>query len=824
MFYRVFGESQFNFISLDGFTINNQFVKSLHYGFIPKDLVTQNTLYEIYFEAENLVGLKTQVKNDGNNFIVPTTFNADISTEYKMPYTLPAGSIFEESVSITSNNSDEIFLRTNLNPKVTSIFNFNNNSFTQIDSLNDKIVKDAGDFNGNGLTDLLNYFVRDGYIDEQELPNSSVFTQKYSNTGSDFWPILASDVDSDGIVEVFSVQNDTTVEVWEVQQNLDLIKVASLRNFSPRSFGGNIINSPNAVIDDIDGDGVKEFWMIDQDGDIFSYKISGNNQFEAQYVIPTEFLGSSAYLASGDFDGDSKSELAVLLHSIDELDIAPFYRLVVFNLTGDNINFLMDQALIDASTEFNNTFQKSENSVKFGDLDNDGVDELTLFVFPYAYIFQRDFNENKIISYKENINSNSVFIGDLNNNGLNEVAFPNSNNIEFYEFALSNQTSVPYNAEGYSLDSVTIQLKWSGLAERFYVYKGVDVDNLELIDSLVFEPSYIDNDVQTNKIYYYSIKAFDPIKPEPISGFSNTVEVYSHTPAKPIQAFSNSSKSVIVSFSEKMKNTIENLQSFEILTVGYPNSITPNNQYSYLLSFNDNLPIGELDVIIKDIKDFYNSLITTDTLTLLVTPNPDIQSFYITSFEVVNSYKIKLSFNFNVDQSSASNVNNYVFEPENKVTSVSIDPEDTKTIYLDLSNQKPVGSIGKEYVLRIKDLFSDQVSGAVRINEGAGSYIVLATFAKDLSDVYVYPNPTKEGTEKITFANLPQRAKINIWTIDGVMVNEIEETDGNGGVDFNLIDFNGNKLSSGVYFYRIVQLDEMQNEGEEKLGKFAVIK
>jgi hypothetical protein len=741
-----------------------------------------------------------------------------------MPYTLPAGSIFERSVSITSNNSNEIFLRTNLNPKVTSIFNFDNNVFTVIDSLNDKIVKDAGDFNGNGLTDLLNYFVRDGYIDEQEIPNSSSFTQKYSNTGSDFWPILANDVDIDGIVEVFSVQNDTTVEVWEVQQNLDLTKVASLRNFSPRGFGGNIINSPNAVIDDIDGDGVKEFWMIDQDGDIFSYKISGNNQFEAQYVIRTEFLGSSAYLASGDFDGDNKSELAVLLHSIDELDIAPFYRLVVFNLIGDNINYLMDQALIDASTEFNNTFRKSENSIKFGDLDNDGIDELTLFVFPYAYIFQRYLNENKIISYKENINSNSVFIGDLNNNGLNEVAFPNNNNIEFYEFALANQASVPYNMEGYSLDSVTIQLKWSGLAERYYVYKGVDVDNLELIDSLVFEPNYIDNSVETNKIYYYSVKAFDPIKPDPISGFSNIVEVYSHIPAKPINAVSNSSRSVIVSFSEKMKNTIENLQSFSVIGIGYPNSISANNQYSYLLTYNSDFPAGDHQIIVKDMKDFYGSPIQTDTLTFTVSQTPEVQSFYVSSFEIVNSYKIKLTFNFPVDQTSAMNINNYVFEPENKVTSVSIDPGDKKTLYLDLSNQKPIGSIGKEYVLRIKNLFSDQTSGAVKINEGAGSYIVLSTFANDLSDVYVYPNPTKEGTEKITFANLPQRAKINIWTIDGVMVNEIEETDGNGGIDFNLTDFNGNKISSGVYFYRIVQLDEMQNEGEEKIGKFAVIK
>lgn len=121
-------------------------------------------------------------------------------------------------------------------------------------------------------------------------------------------------------------------------------------------------------------------------------------------------------------------------------------------------------------------------------------------------------------------------------------------------------------------------------------------------------------------------------------------------------------------------------------------------------------------------------------------------------------------------------------------------------------------------------MISDQASGSVRVNEGAGSYIVLSTYAKDLSDVYVYPNPTNEGTEKVTFANLPQRAKITIWTLDGVMVNEIEETDGNGGVDFNLTDFSGNKISTGIYIYRIVMIDDTRNEGEEKLGKFAIVK
>ncbi|MGB5847525.1 MAG: T9SS type A sorting domain-containing protein, partial [Ignavibacteriaceae bacterium] len=140
--------------------------------------------------------------------------------------------------------------------------------------------------------------------------------------------------------------------------------------------------------------------------------------------------------------------------------------------------------------------------------------------------------------------------------------------------------------------------------------------------------------------------------------------------------------------------------------------------------------------------------------------------------------------------------------------------------------QKPVGSIGKEYVLRVKNVKSSLSSGNIEINSGAGSYIVLTGFAKDLSDAYPYPNPAEIGTgiTKITFANLPQYANITIWTLDGTKVGEVEENDGNGGADFNLNDFSGAFLASGVYIYRIVMLDEFDNESDEKIGKFAVVR
>ena len=172
---------------------------------------------------------------------------------------------------------------------------------------------------------------------------------------------------------------------------------------------------------------------------------------------------------------------------------------------------------------------------------------------------------------------------------------------------------------------------------------------------------------------------------------------------------------------------------------------------------------------------------------------------------------------------TAENVSNYIFEPDNKASSVSVDASNKKIVNISMKGQKPVGSIGREYILRVKDIFSS--TDSLKINEGAGSYIVLSSYANDLSDVYVYPNPVQPTSgEALTFANLPRYAQITIWTVDGTKIGEIEESDGNGGVTFDLKDSNGNTLSSGIYLYRIVMTDASNNEQEEKLGKFAVIK
>ncbi|MFZ1519037.1 MAG: S8 family serine peptidase, partial [Ignavibacteriaceae bacterium] len=836
MFYRVYGSGNFNFISLDGFNTNNQFVKQFHYGFIPKDLVLPSTLYEIYFEAENLAGFKTVIvdsANSNNYFIIRTDDVPGLASYEEMPFSMPLGNLFAEPVSFLSNNYNEIICQLLYESQTSyfGLYKLEGNNFIKVDSLDGKFPRAFGDFNNNGKKDFISYKMPDVIIDEQTVTNTFNLTEKYKNPAPDN-VVSVDDFNGDGIFEIISQKDFTSYQLRKVNSDLslDTNKTILYKSYTDTldtdkySESNNLVYN-NLLVVDSDNDGKKEIWFVDADGDLISYKIINSNDFtrgDSLRVVGLTTLKSNI-LSAGDYNGDGKKDFAILYQTNS---IAPSFLLLIVSFENHQPQILMQKVFLDQSAEYVGglSFSNIYQSLRFVDIDNDNKDELVLSIFPSAYLFEYSDNKDNIIFYQEGSNNFRIFSGDLNQNSVPEIGLTINDRIKFFEFSGSTRTVPPGLVKGFSLDSSNVKLTWIAEAERYYIYKGIDANNLVLIDSLVFEPNYIDNNVEKNKSYFYAIKAFDPIKPEPLSALSNIIEVYSHIPAKLINAISNSNKSVIVSFSEKMNNTIENLQSFEIAGLGYPNSITPSDQYSYLLSFNQNLPAGELSLIVKNIKDFYNSPIQSDTITFEVIQSPEVESFYITSFEIINAYKIKLSFNFNVDGSSASYLSNYTFDPDNKVTAVNIDPNDHKIIYLDLTNQKPIGSIGKEYVLRIKDLISDQASGSVRVNEGAGSYIVLSTYAKDLSDVYVYPNPTNEGTEKVTFANLPQRAKITIWTLDGIMVNEIEETDGNGGVDFNLTDFSGNKISTGIYIYRIVMLDDTRNEGEEKLGKFAIVR
>jgi len=825
MYYRKSNSNDnYKYVSLDGFATNNLFVKQLHYGFIPKGIVEPNTDYQIYFEIENQLGNSVKLMDNGNPFLLKSNDYFHLQGFEERSYSLPPGYLFESPFKLDSTNTNYLFLRENSNTEYTSLYKFESDNFIKIDSLHERIPKVIGDFNGNGKLDVLALWSRNGFIMEQKEKYSSKFVDVQMFDKLMFWPIFAQDVDGDSIYEIGALTDDSTISIYKVNGDLSLTLSQTLKNFSPVFNYGNEINSPHCVIADLNKSGKSELWFLDREGDIFSYELDLNNKFVPYLSYSTGFESSSNQIAAGDFDKDGKKELAVLVHSIPEIDIASFQVLEVFKLeylstSNPQLNLLFSNAFVDPAEEFGSSFQKKQSALKFVDLENEA--RLVLFAFPYSYILSKNLinSTTDFIYFDETTNSNSIFNGYLNSNLFNDIAFPKTDKIKFLTSFFSTQ-NIPTDITGYSLDSSSVYLKWSG-SNNYSVYRGNMPDILSFVNIGSTNTNYfIDTTVTLNNKYYYAVKNNPSLQQQ----FSNVIEVYHHIAAKTLEAKAVSSLSVEIKFTEKIKTVIENLESFGLLTLNngilYPHSVSPSSSYSYLVTFPKELTEGENKLVIKDLFDFYNSPIAVDTVSFNYSVTLTKNKFYIAAHSILSPYKINLQFNLQVDTLSVLNSINYVVEPANPINSISL--SDDKSVIINFKNR--IGAIGKEYKLICKNIFSDKTKGSLVIEEGAGSEVMLVAKTEDLENVFIYPSPAKISDGYVTFANLPQYAEILIYSLSGNKINHIFETDGNGGLTWDFRDLNGSTVNTGVYFFLIKQLDNNKNELGHKIGKLAVIK
>lgn len=107
----------------------------------------------------------------------------------------------------------------------------------------------------------------------------------------------------------------------------------------------------------------------------------------------------------------------------------------------------------------------------------------------------------------------------------------------------------------------------------------------------------------------------------------------------------------------------------------------------------------------------------------------------------------------------------------------------------------------------------------------AATSVVAAT---DLRNVHTVPDPylatsqydRSPTSKQLMFVNLPPRATIRIYTLTGVLVDQLEHDDASGGgrAVWDLRNRSNQFVASGVYFYHVVT-----DAGAEKVGKFTIV-
>jgi len=94
----------------------------------------------------------------------------------------------------------------------------------------------------------------------------------------------------------------------------------------------------------------------------------------------------------------------------------------------------------------------------------------------------------------------------------------------------------------------------------------------------------------------------------------------------------------------------------------------------------------------------------------------------------------------------------------------------------------------------------------------------ISTNAMEPAVSNIYLNQKRQ----ILFTNVPAKCTIRIFTSSGVIVDVINvENPANKGIaTWDLLSMEGLEIAAGMYFYQL----KVESTGDEKMGKFAIIK
>jgi hypothetical protein len=88
-----------------------------------------------------------------------------------------------------------------------------------------------------------------------------------------------------------------------------------------------------------------------------------------------------------------------------------------------------------------------------------------------------------------------------------------------------------------------------------------------------------------------------------------------------------------------------------------------------------------------------------------------------------------------------------------------------------------------------------------------------------LSDSYAFPVPYRPSDgPHITFTNLPASITIRIFTLNGDLVRKISTDAGDGQIEWDVDNEDGEPVKSGVYLFLL------ESGGQKKRGKLLVLR
>lgn len=709
-------------------------------------------------------------------------------------------------------------------------------SWTTRDSLNAVwIPRGLGDINDDGRLDLLAHVVGRAVVFSQAEPNGSIFARTlWADSTGDINGTALADITGDGIPDVLCLSRRGLHAYTFQGGQVRLLGVAE--NTTPPTTGNaqNRVDEVSAAVGDFDGNGKIEVAFSDTDGDLIIAEWTGS-QFEQKHVVLNEGQGGSGYVHGRDVDGDGRPEI---LHGVPD-NTAPnadreygrtlwTYRLYKGTAPGQYAVAWQDRFY---GVRYGIGYR---NGVEGGQLDMRSGEEVVISVYPRLYVFRWDAGRGTLepFWYTDGVATPRVAIADFLSSGVNQMVVGVSRpEIGFMSSSILVQadtvtTRLPQVAglRVTLMGGSLVRVSWGRVrGARAYDVELSTAGGSFLPVGSVDGTWWMLDSARTGTEYRVRViargaTAADSRASAPVSWtMPSEIVGIRCEPMTVDVGQAERGLSFRVTFDGESSERPANASGWLIQQGSVflrATTVMPAGDRTYVVAFSPTqaLQVGELTLVVPEVETRAGLPSPGTSFTIRVQSASQPTEFHLRSLTVENLQRLLLRFSEPVEAAESERPDRYLLRPIGSISTATW--VDDTTVALAIASDAPIGPRGKSYTITAEGIRSQR--GRL-MTTGAGNTLGFVVTSTAIDDVYPFPHPVRLSMhDRVTFGNMPTGASVEIFDQGFRSVRTLVDTEGLGGLDWDLTDAQGGQILPGIYVY------ETQWNGERHRGKLVI--
>ncbi|MDA0335794.1 MAG: VCBS repeat-containing protein, partial [bacterium] len=641
---------------------------------------------------------------------------------------------------------------------------------------------ETGDFDLDGTTDLLAVDARRVRVLEPSSQGS--FPDRVVWETEDVWGGEIADLDGDARPEmILRSATGQLFRVFETDGDNSFAETAALVNDTP---GENEMGDRQSV-GDLNGDGRGEWISGDNDGDLIIFKSVGNDAYRHIWsdVLATADIDGRLLSPVADLDGDGQNEFISGRLTQDPFDVeGRRWTLSVYGAKGDNDYGIEWQTQIAAGSA-------SGNGITVIDLDGDGRLEWVAALVPHLFIFQSDGDGGYAPVWHTQIRrTQRPASGDVDGDGRQELS---------YNRAAGGLQTVGWRVAAAPLFAPTgwaavpagpsrARLTWERVpgAAAYHLRRNGEVV-ARISDTA--DPSYthVDTGLTTGQPYAYDMVAVDTT-----GAMGHNTHTQSVIPGKlpaVVAVRRSSAQQLAIDFDQPMSDaTAESFRYTLQPEVSTAEAVIfDRSRRRAIVAFASILPEeGNVSLHFAGLRSAAGAPLEVDSTAVQLAPL--FAAARLRQVMVVSPFVIAALFDRPV---SVGRATVHIDDGAIGVEGVRVRDADG-AVEIRLSPATPLRPLGRDYEVVLAGLMDD-----LGRSFSARAFVTLQ--AAQLDELLVFPNPVDPIVQDLSVAGLPSGTRVRIHTLGGELVWSGEETDGDGGLQWNGRNAAGAPVAAGVY-------------------------